>query len=383
MTKGTSGTAQVSASLKQMGSSLGASAVSIASNTVRLVNPLFWKSVLDMFVDGKFLNPRVIIQALLAVLLPTIILMSGSPDSSAALKLALLSPWSIGSALPALTQTTLISFVVVSWGLKRSAALPEAVAALDGRIADERAYRTRRYDVYLPSTSTKKSKDSQQGIVLIPGALMDHRSYSEIAGRLADEGFLVLVLSLEPLRVAVKHGGANPSDVQKSIEQTLKKTGLVVDEWILAAHSQGTIRAIDLPGELAQASNKHKLSISKIALWARGNHPFETAANKVLLLQGGEDPFMAMGDREQMEEFLRGFTHSKEVIVKGADHHQFGSYRPFVLAKKLTLPTSKSSHPKKDDSSSSVDASIMSRKQQQDITAQLTAKFCRDELPLN
>ena len=259
MSKESVGTAKVS--LMRAGSNVGGKAVTVVTNVIRFVNPLFWLSVVDMFIDGKFLNPRLLVQAFLSVLLPTIYLVTGSPAASAAFKIGLFSPWSIGCAIPALTQTALVSFVVMSWGLKRTPALPEAITELENRIADERAYRNRRYDVYLPPAS-KTSANSVKGIVLIPGALMDHRSYSEVAGRLADEGSLVLVLSLEPLRVAVRHGGADASDVLRSIEQTLKRTGLEVDEWTLAAHSQGTVRAIDLPGELKRKNSK--LSISTL-----------------------------------------------------------------------------------------------------------------------
>ncbi len=38
------------------------------------------------------------------------------------------------------------------------------------------------------------------GIIIYPGALVNHRAYAPIASRLSDEGFLVVVMSLEPVR---------------------------------------------------------------------------------------------------------------------------------------------------------------------------------------
>ncbi|OEU05922.1 hypothetical protein FRACYDRAFT_257289 [Fragilariopsis cylindrus CCMP1102] len=117
---------------------------------------------------------------------------------------------------------------------KRSPTLSRAKTTIESRIQHHRAYRTRRYDVYLPSslfsTTTTTSTTSTlatttnnklQVLLFLPGAYVSHEAYSEIASRLSDEGFVVAVLSMEPLRLADSRLGNTDVTTMKEIMNSI------------------------------------------------------------------------------------------------------------------------------------------------------------------
>ena len=108
-----------------------------------------------------------------------------------------------------------------------SLTLSRATDVLESRIIHRRAYRTRRYDVYLPpslNTSTDgKTSNDQSALLLIPGATVSHEAYSEVAGRLSDEGFVVVVVSLEPFRLANPYFGMDLALAKRIINEVTKK----------------------------------------------------------------------------------------------------------------------------------------------------------------
>jgi positive regulator of sigma E activity len=127
--------------------------------------------------------------------------------------LVVFSPWCLGCLHRLFQQALIVIRAVHSILKKRSPTLSRAKTTIDSRIQHHRAYRTRRYDVYLPSslfsttstttsTSTLATTNKLRVLLFLPGAYVSHEAYSEIASRLSDEGFVVAVLSMEPLRLA-------------------------------------------------------------------------------------------------------------------------------------------------------------------------------------
>jgi hypothetical protein len=162
------------------------------------------------------------------------------------------SPWSLGCLKELFQQLLILIQSFHSILEKRSPTLSRAKTTLDSRIQHHRAYRTRRYDVYLPSslfstttsfsatdsakktttstlatTTNSKRNNSQHSInklqvlLFIPGAYVSHDAYSEIASRLSDEGFVVAVLSMEPLRLAYSRLGNTDVKTIKDIMNSI------------------------------------------------------------------------------------------------------------------------------------------------------------------
>jgi hypothetical protein len=301
---------------------------------VRLLNPSLWFATFHLFDDLGVLNAKRLFHSLVRVVL--------------------ISPWSLGSIAPVIPSLKLTASLLWNWKNGRCPAMPEAIEFLEERIQTHRAYRTHRYDVYLPPQEASNCK----AILLIPGALIEHSAYSEIAGRLADAGFLLVVLSLEPSRVAFKSTGADPGPLRRIFRRIPRETSLQIDEWILVGHSQGTQRAILLPGELGEGSN-----ITKVVLWANGNTPVPTRAKSVLVIQGEKDPNLTLfGDRQVVALSLpTNSPLSKEIVLPGASHQQFGSYHKTVNSVQSNIVG---------------DVATISRVEQQDKVGNLTAAFC-------
>jgi pimeloyl-ACP methyl ester carboxylesterase len=188
-------------------------------------------------------------------------------------------------------------------------------------------------------------------------------------GRLANMGFLVVVVSLEPTRVANKRlGGADPRPLRNIVRQVLfreKDSRTKIDEWILVGHSQGSKRAAELSNKLQQFPEFQNLS--KIVLWAAGNRLDFTSmvGNDFLVLQGERDPSLHWGDRDTVVQSLQSSCspRSREVILPGASHRQFGSYQVSSATGKIKA-------------FAVLDEAAISRELQQDQVGNLTAMFC-------
>jgi hypothetical protein len=200
----------------------------------------------------------------------------------------------------------------------------------------KRAYRTRRYDIYLPPEPVEANEErSGQALLLLPGALIDHESYSEIAGRLSDAGILVVVLSLEPFRMASKYLGQTSTKVLVRVTKQISKLYPHFQKWSVAGHSFGGYRVAELIATNDDISSR--LPFQNFILWASPavhqllalTSPAEKQRIRLLSIQGERDPtrFMMGGD-DNLGKILEAFPHAREVVLKGACHSQFGSYHP-------------------------------------------------------
>jgi hypothetical protein len=331
-----------------------------------------WGIVLPLLIlwncQGMFCNNNNNIRRSLQVTSP--------PLTPPWLLLSLMSPWSwvcyyriiiqqfCGGLLPALR------FYVTG----RAVALPGAVATLQERIRTNRAYRTRRYDVYLPpqppsaaasssSSSSNNNSDNhnnnnnpqqQRAILFFPGALVPHTAYAEVASRLSDDGLVVVVVSAEPLRLAHYMLGADRASMGKVMKHVQKKLRLLLlsgcddddddddgnhVEWTLMGHSMGSFAAMRLFDEFQKndkkkrRENKPFVISNRLVLW--GVAPFVPFATdltkheqhaKLLIVQGSNDYLrdLLQADNDALEA-LFPFQTNMEMIA-GGTHDGFGSY---------------------------------------------------------
>ena len=241
--------------------------------------------------------------------------------------------WKGTTGIRAIVQKT---FVFSQWsemlGLKstRSPANMEAWSVLSERIAQQRAYRTRRYDVYLPPSL--QAGRAREALLFLPGFGVEHVAYAEPAARLADAGFVVVVVSAEPLRVASKELGFASSKMKHIQYSVCRQLGAPLS-WSVMGHSLGSFTATHVAVQL---------DIPRIVLW--GSAPMDDLIadlssmsnnKRVLIVQGSDDKvieFMVPDEevrRKQTEHFYRKLP--KETITKiieGGNHRGFGNYTP-------------------------------------------------------
>lgn len=323
-------------------------------DNLALLNPRNWWGGYQIINTYSPLDSTLIAETLVRVILPVILLLILSAHSSlappapkVAALVGLVSPWSVGSVSRVLPQLLKQAQIIRSWKTMRSPPLPEAISCLEDRIDRNRAYRTRQYDIYLPPTPTndvmgdgeKEPPSHHHALLLLPGALIDHESYSEIAARISDAGIFVVVLSLEPMRMASKHLGKTSIKSLVRLTQQVSKKHPQIHNWSIAGHSFGGYRVAELVA--AEATTNEGLStllpFQKFILWASPavnqllSLPSQANKQRIRLLsiEGENDPtrFLMDGAYGSLSVILKDFPHASEVILKGACHSQFGSYR--------------------------------------------------------
>ncbi|GAX11411.1 hypothetical protein FisN_22Lh089 [Fistulifera solaris] len=222
----------------------------------------------------------------------------------------------------------------------RSVAEEDAWRVLSERITQQRAYRTRRYDVYLPPLLTGRALEA---IMFLPGFGVEHVAYAESAARLADAGWVVVVVSAEPLRIASKGLGFASSRI-RDIPYLVCKELNVPLSWSVIGHSLGSFTATHVSLEL---------DIPRVVLW--GSAPMDDLIadlsnlnKRVLVLQGSEDKviqFMVPDEQvrqQQTDNFYRKLpTNTITKMIEGGTHKGFGSYTPaFSIEKSSGIPRS-------------------------------------------
>jgi len=122
-----------------------------------------------------------------------------------------------------------------------------------------RAYRTRNYDVYLPlAEQASMNKKKLQAILFFPGAYVENAAYAGAASLLAQAGYLVIVVSSEPLRLVDEW--LMPVQYVKRLCAHIQKRHSI-DSWILGGHSMGSFFCT----KLAQP-----LNVKQIVMWGSG-----------------------------------------------------------------------------------------------------------------
>jgi hypothetical protein len=257
--------------------------------------------------------------------------------------MTLLSPWIMQCWHEICCQLAAIWSAVHNYKMARAQALHCATDVFRQRIAQGRAYRKRRYDVFLPPVeSFSQTSNTQQALLLLPGALIPHVAYAETASRLSDMGILVAVVSMEPFRLAYHHTGADQKSI-KSIMQQIQRKQQQKLQWTIMGHSMGSFAAMHLFDKLLQQGHCRPsgdiVIRNRIVLWGVAafvpfvtdlSHHFTT---EVLLVQGTKDTLREM--LKHGNQVLEASFPPRTVTeyIKGGTHDGFGSYTsPTVIA---------------------------------------------------
>ena len=67
--------------------------------------------------------------------------------------------------------------------------------------------------MYLPA------EYKQVGLLFLPGFMVPHSAYSEVAAMISDSGIVVVVLSMEPLRIPAASLGADSRDLKRILRR--------------------------------------------------------------------------------------------------------------------------------------------------------------------
>ena len=341
-------------------------------NTLKLISPKTWIGIF-LFMDQLGLNTSSFWVSLfgLFVILPITLLQSNPSPSFQINAAQILKVFSVTLFSPLsieyLTKTILpvgkeIYNKLKVWKDFRKNTLPEAQKLYQKSLMDKRIIRTRHYDAYLPLSISKKghtqncSKSSPlllpttnhhhyQGILFFPGAMIDHTSYVEVALQLADAGVLVVIPSMEPLRLASPWLGADTSHVSGILNHVQKRIHGKI-QWAFGGHSLGGYAALRIASQLKKHKVKkkhmdddvhdkqHHTNISnKVVVWAAGNllDSFLDESNLIhlhcLFIQASEDNFCTFPTRQKVKEFKQKFSsHTIHKCIRGGNHCGFASY---------------------------------------------------------
>ncbi len=224
----------------------------------------------------------------------------------------------------------------------------------------------------------QKKMERQKGLLLLPGAFIDHTSYSQIARQIADRGLIVVVVSMEPLRLALKNLGADVNRIRHIIDSVdiewVKKLKQLHNynhdcsvshentnrnanddhkliEWSIGGHSYGAYAAMRLSSELKEllVSKQRRQIKLKLLIWAAGNidrfvpdlSNFDGGDMEALVVLGSNDAYCNFGDGNgdvgsvRLGSALHLFLSKlppvpKCTIIQGGTHNNFASYGGLV-----------------------------------------------------
>lgn len=381
---------------------------------LKLFSPRAWWGLIDL--ESKKPNPTfgisVIVASAMGLFLPLLFLWffaifqrgHSKPKlpSPRLLFVTLISPWSLNCLYELYCQLSAMLVSLRKIFEQQLSTLTRATDVLKLRIRHGRAYRTLGYDVYLPPSlasysvintdvdvdaSADADTKTPRALLFIPGASVSHEAYSEVAARLSDKGFVVAVMSLEPLRLAGRYFGTNFASVQRIIGDVtsdifvaafserqkayLEKFGKLPQQmlpiktvkWTLMGHSLGAFAAMQLFRELVDNPNKkHNLKLTSINVGMSGDKKLSTAVDvvfgkkmvlwgvaafvnfatdlsdqkdaKILVIQGTNDDIVDMTRSLQGELDACFPSSTRTEHIAGGTHQGFGSYKSVFLPEK-------------------------------------------------
>jgi len=275
---------------------------------------------------------------------------SNRPSSSSNLILPYLaSPWTLGMIAHASASIQSIWLAIQQMLSGRSLSGLTAWQTLVDQVEVGRAYRTRKYDVYLPPSSAGTATEPLHAILLLPGSAVEHVAYSEPATLLSNAGYLVVVVAAEPLRICFPELGTTAGAIrriQRSIERKHTSVSLspttrrAADDckmsWSMLGHSLGSFTACQLAEEFCKEETTAISSGKggKIVLW--GVAPFldylpDLSGHQilpVLVVQASNDGIVeAFATEELTKQFWERLPKdTAELVIKGGTHSGFANY---------------------------------------------------------
>jgi predicted esterase len=204
------------------------------------------------------------------------------------------------------------------------------------------------YDLYLPSDFSSDENDQScrgvvgAGLFLFPGALLEHRAYGVIAGKLAAEGMVVLVPNCEPARLPTSVLGANADWVAETIAEIKNEHNVTVQEWSVGGHSLGGHAAAAMIDKISDDV------ISKLVLWGVYSLPglnLRNSTAQTLLVTASEDGFRFPDEGSAEKKFFQKLPERVNSLddsaasttfwydIKGGNHAGFANYGPQYFSK--------------------------------------------------
>ena len=232
----------------------------------------------------------------------------------------------------------------------RMMAHPDAYQCLYERIQQRRAYRTYAYDVYVPPATAwnvlSDPTNETQFILFLPGAYVEHVAYSQPAALLSDHGYIVIVMSSEPLGIVDMHLPqfyvSNIQRIQHEMETKYANHPTVSNScinsnknqcrWVFMGHSMGSLSCTKLIPYFPK--------VKEIVLW--GSAPFldymgnlsditadDNDGLRVLVVQGTKDQVIqCFCTPEMILEYWKRLPASTTKLheIIGGTHQGFGNY---------------------------------------------------------
>lgn len=192
----------------------------------------------------------------------------------------------------------LAAFVI--WAETPFAAGPEAIAALatDARVQ----VATDKWIVFEPAAPPART-----GFVLYPGGRVDARAYAPVARRIAERGFLVVIV---PVRL-------NLAFFDLDAAAPVLAAYPAIEHWAVGGHSLG--------GVAASAFAAAHPRVEGLALWAA--YPADDALRagtlRVVSVYGSRDAIAGDGVGRSRTQLPGDTTF---VVIDGGNHSQFGAY---------------------------------------------------------
>lgn len=333
-----------------------------------LLSPRTWYGVLQSQTQSAFhdFDGRILAASFAAAIFPLLFLAHFFHQHGtirqreflwrAVTPVSLLSPWNIAAVSNFTRQCRILATAMSNYWYGRVEALPTAVFAREDYMRQGRLTEHRRYDVFWPPKTVQTGQpvasdqplvqppEIHQAILFLPGYGISHLAYSEVACRLSDAGLAVVVPSMEPLRIAHRHLGADLSSMRRIMKRV---QGRKRYKWHLMGHSAGAFGAMFLYDEFHRTlindnDAKDNILLGKLVLWGCAA-VVEMSTNlshleagvrdhddtSILLVQGTDDYIVNLMKGNQ-EAFDRQFPSrlTSTHWIQGGSHHGFASYQP-------------------------------------------------------
>jgi dienelactone hydrolase len=282
-----------------------------------ILSPMTWLGIVCHLHLSPFSKFRIqqIIQGILRLTIPYLVLLLVRVDPRLVIPF---SPWTYHSIreniLPPIQQ---ITTTIHHWKTFRKN--PLSTVEFQNCLETNRCIRYHGFDLFLPPPNHHIKQRILHGILLLPGALVAHTAYAPIASRLAAAGQIVVVVSMEPCRMATPYLGASVNRLQ-IIQQFIKRKVLPdIHSWSIIGHSLGSFAAMAVA---------KPLNVTSLVLWASGNFPqlrtdLSHSSIPMLILQGSNDKLCPLNAQKKIVNMDSFPPHAEVRIIDGAGHNGF------------------------------------------------------------
>lgn len=230
----------------------------------------------------------------------------------------IISPWTWGVMDHALSPLHQVYVDLFQMRRMRSITDKNTLEFLASLVEQHKTIRKRRYDLYLPASP------NHQAILFLPGATVPHEAYASPASLLTEYGYLVAVLSAEPLRRPHPSLGFHARYLRK-IQQEIQLQHQDIQQWILMGHSMGAFCASMVAEDL---------EVKHLVLWGVTSGFADSLSNlaqtrmRVLSVKASNDRMECLygSDEKRLDLANRLPPDARIVTIQGGTHAGFGSY---------------------------------------------------------